>query len=75
MNATTTSAQREEEPSSAASMAASLIPLALIVIMFVVFMRWLRRANGRAEDCMKLYREMISELRAIRAALEKDRAD
>jgi hypothetical protein len=59
----------QPEPSYGASMVLTFLPLVLLVIFFFVFLRFLRRANRRAEEAMRLTREMVAELRAIRAAL------
>ena len=63
------SADPQPESSSTASLVVTLLPLVFIAIMFFVFMRALRRSHARAEEAMRLSREMVSELRAIRAAL------
>jgi hypothetical protein len=63
------SADPQPESSSTASLIVTLLPLVFIVVMFFVFMRVLRRSQARAEEAMRLTREMVSELRAIRSAL------
>jgi hypothetical protein len=71
MSATSThAAPSEPETSAAASWVATLLPLVLIVVMFLVFLRFLRRSTARAEEGMRLARETVAELRAIRASLE-----
>jgi hypothetical protein len=67
-SATTTSPQ--QEPMSTAGMVVALLPLALIVVMFLIFVRWLRAARARAEESVALSRAMVSELRAIRQTLQ-----
>jgi hypothetical protein len=71
---TTATAQPDAEPSFVSSVIVTFLPLVLIFVVFLVFMRHLRRATARAEEAMKLYREMLAELRAIRAAVERDRS-
>jgi hypothetical protein len=67
-SATTTSPQRE--PMSTVDMVVALLPLAFIVVMFFIFVRWLRAARARAEESLALSRAMVSELRAIRQTLQ-----
>jgi hypothetical protein len=63
------SAEPQPESSTAASLIVTLLPFVLIVVMFFAFLRFMRRATARAEEAMRLSREMVSELRAIREAL------
>jgi hypothetical protein len=70
MTASTQHAPSEPEPSAAASWVVTLLPLALLVVMFFVFLRFLRSANARAEEAIRLARETVAELRGIRAALD-----
>jgi hypothetical protein len=51
-------------------MVAALLPLAVITVMFVVFLRLLLGTRARAEESRALSRATVSELRAIRQALE-----
>ncbi len=62
-------AQQESESPSGASLVVTLLPLVFIVVMFFAFWRVIRRSSARAEEAMRLSREMLTELRAIRAAL------
>lgn len=62
-------AEPQPESSSAASLVVTFLPLIVIVVMFFAFLRLLRRSTARAEEAMRLSREMLTELRAIRAAL------
>jgi hypothetical protein len=62
-------AEPQPEASSTASLVVTLLPLVFIVVMFFFFMRALRRSHARADEAMRLSREMVNELRAIRAAL------
>jgi hypothetical protein len=71
MHASTT--QQPSEPSPAASVIVTLFPLALLMVMFVLFLGYLRRARTNVDESLKLAREMVSELRAIRGALEQRR--
>jgi hypothetical protein len=71
---TTANAQPDAEPSFASSVIVTFLPLVLLCAVFLVFLRFLRRANKRAEEAMKLARETVAELRAIRAAVERDRS-
>jgi hypothetical protein len=57
------------ESSSSADWVATLLPPVLILVMFIGFVRLMRRANANSEEAMRLYREMLTELRAIREAL------
>jgi hypothetical protein len=67
-------APSESEPSFAASAVVTLLPLVFVVAMFVLFLRVLRRSAARAEESLRLSREIVGELKAIRAALERDGA-
>jgi hypothetical protein len=51
-------------------MVITFLPLVLLLVMFLPFMRVLRRSGARAEESLRLSREIVAELRAIRAALE-----
>jgi hypothetical protein len=55
---------------STVDMVVALLPLAFIVVMFFIFVRWLRAARARAEESLALSRAMVSELRAIRQTLQ-----
>ena len=68
-SATTTSPQHE--PMSTSEMAVALLPLVFIVVMFFIFVHWLRAARARAEESLAVSRAIVSELRAIRFALEQ----
>jgi hypothetical protein len=57
------------ESSPAVSLVATFLPLLFIVVMFFAFLRVVRRSNARAEESVRLSREIVNELRAIRAAL------
>jgi hypothetical protein len=70
MEASTRLAASEPEPSPLANALATFLPLLFIAVMFLWFVRWMRRATARAEESMQLARETVAELRAIRAALE-----
>jgi hypothetical protein len=60
---------QQSDSSFAGSLIVTLLPLVFIGIMFLLFMRVLRRSQARAEEAMRLSREMVNELRAIRTAL------
>jgi hypothetical protein len=62
-------AEPQPDSPSAASWVITLVPFVLLVVMFFAFLRFMRRAQARAEEAMRLSREMVTELRAIRAAL------
>ena len=61
----------EPDPSPVASLVVTFVPMLLIVGMFLLFLRVLRRTTARAEEALKLSREIVGELRAIRAAVER----
>jgi preprotein translocase subunit YajC len=61
----------EPEPSLASSLIVTFLPLVIIFAMFLFFLRALRRSTARAEEALRLSREMVAELRGIRAAVEK----
>jgi hypothetical protein len=65
------SAQQEPEAVSTTSMVLTFLPLVLLVGFFFFFVRFVRRTNARAKEAMQLSRDMVAELRAIRAALEQ----
>jgi hypothetical protein len=55
---------------STTDMVVALLPLALIAVTFLIFVRWLRAARARAEASLALSQAMVSELRAIRQTLQ-----
>jgi hypothetical protein len=61
----------DPDPSPVASLVVTFVPMLLIVGMFLLFLRVLRRTTARAEEALKLTREIVSELRAIRTAVER----
>jgi hypothetical protein len=66
------SAKAEPEPSFAASAFVTFLPILLILVMIPLFFRVIRRTTSRAEEALRLYREMLGELRAIRTAVERE---
>jgi hypothetical protein len=62
--------EQQPEPMPVASLVITFLPFLILVVMFLAFMRVLRRSSARAEESVRLSREMVAELRAIRAALE-----
>ena len=61
----------DADPSPVASLVVTFLPMLLLVGMFLLFLRLLRRTTARGEEALKLTREMVAELRAIRAAVER----
>jgi hypothetical protein len=64
-------ASSETEPSFAGSAFLTFFPLVLILVAFFFLLRVMRRTTARAEEALRLSREMVAELRAIRAAVER----
>ena len=67
--------QTEGEPSDTGSSVVTFVPLAMLAVMFVLFVVVLRQSRRRASEALTLYREMLTELRAIRSAVERGGAE
>jgi hypothetical protein len=64
-----------EDGSLAGSLVITLLPFIILGLMFLPFFRFLRRSQRRAEDYMKLNRDMLEEVRRIRELLESKATD
>jgi cytochrome c-type biogenesis protein CcmH/NrfF len=69
----TATTQAPSEPSATVSAVVTLFPLALLMVMFVLFLGYIRRARSNVAESLQLTRAMVAELRAIRAAVEERR--
>jgi len=63
--------RQDDEPSSSVSAVVTLLPVVLLIPLVWFVLRALRRTTARTEEAVQLSRDMVTELRAIRAALEK----